>query len=82
MRFSKDSFTDEITTKEEAQNSLTYFMQNLQEFQKELFQQGTSYEDTVDMILDLWRNLIQSSKRVGYTNKHLTDMHKLLTIEE
>ena len=74
MRFSKDSFTSEITTKEEARASYTYLMQNSLELQSELEKGHTSYDEINQFITQLWRNLCQSCERVGYTNHHLEEV--------
>lgn len=76
--FDEHSFLDEITTPEEAHACYLYFINNLQNFQRELANAGFSTEEREKRLRQVWENLINSSKRVGYTNDRLIEVENLL----
>ena len=78
MRFDTDSFKEEITNKAEAQNCYRYLVQNLGEVQKELHEANLPYEQVEQFFVNVWKNLITSCDRVGYTNAHIEDVRKAL----
>lgn len=71
LRFSENSFLDEITNPAQAQQCLAYLSQNMQEFKRELSEQGYSYTESQDLIKKVWMNLVASAKRVGYKDPEL-----------
>jgi hypothetical protein len=75
--FDKDSFKEEITSKEEAQAAYNYFAHNLTDFRSRLASSGMSYEEVEETIRQCWLNLIESSQRVGFTNGHLERMEEM-----
>lgn len=79
MRFDEHSFLDEITNKAEAHNCYRYLTQNMGEVHQELAQKGTSYENTEAFFQTVWKNLLGSCDRVGYTNAHLEEVRKALS---
>lgn len=82
MRFDEHSFQDEITNKAEAQSCYKYFTQNLQEFQKELYHAGIDYDEAQAKIDQVWKNLITSCDRVGYSNEHMEEVKKHIDTED
>lgn len=75
--FDSDSFTTEITSASEAQSAYNYFTSNLTAFRHQLADEGLSYDEIANTVRQCWKNLLESSQRVGYSNKHLIRMAKL-----
>ena len=74
LMFDGDSFQDEITNASEAKSCYNYFTSNLTGFRHQLAESGLSYEEVENRVRQCWMNLVESSKKVGYSNGHLTRM--------
>jgi len=79
--FDKDSFIDEIKSSSEADSAYKYFAHNLTAYRQELTDEGLSYEDIEKEVRQCWQNLLDSSKRVGYTNSHLERIKALYKLK-
>lgn len=78
--FGKESFTTEIETKADARAGVRYLSQNETQFRRELEEQGHTYEEEEEMVRMVWKNLLDSCKRVGFsdfTTKHKMKQYKM-----
>lgn len=66
--FDRDSFLDEITNKAEAKSCVQYLAHNESQFRRELASEGLSYDEINDEVKAVWKNLLDSCKRVGYSD--------------
>ena len=82
LMFDKDSFKEEITSKEEAEACYKYFTHNLTAFRSQLANKGLSHDEVEGTIRQCWLNLIQSCQKAGYKNNHLDRMKKLYSTSE
>lgn len=74
--FSNNSFSD-VKSSSEAQSAYNYYVHNLTNFRRSLNEKGLEYSEEENLIRQCWLNLIQSCKKVGYTNGHIERMAKL-----
>jgi hypothetical protein len=74
--FDNDSFKNEITSASEAEAAYRYYSNNLTTFRHQLASEGQTYEQVEETIRQCWLNLIESSKKVGYSNDHMARMEK------
>jgi hypothetical protein len=66
--FDKDSFTDEITNSSEAKAAVAYLSSNEGKFRRELYEKGTDYDTLESIVRQAWQNLLESCKRVNYSD--------------
>lgn len=74
--FDENSFTTEITSKEEAEQAFEYYSKNIQNFLEELTSEGLTFEDAQKEVRQCWENLLKSSQRVGYANARMVRIAK------
>lgn len=66
--FDRESFLDEIKNKADARSCVRYLAHNELNFRKELASEGLSYDEIEDEVKAVWKNLLDSCKRVGYSD--------------
>lgn len=76
LLFDEHSFNEEITNTSEAQSCYQYFINNLQTFQNQLSDAGYHGDERKEKLRQVWKNLINSCKRVGFSNPHLEQVSK------
>jgi hypothetical protein len=79
LMFDKDSFSA-LKNTAEAASAYNYFAHNLTTFRSQA-EEKLGYSEGDKMVHDCWENLIQSCKKVGYTNTHMENMKKLYKID-
>ncbi len=79
--FDQDSFLDEIQTKFDARNSVDYLALNEHQFMEELRSAGKSYDEREKALAQVWTNLVNSCKRVGYTDSLVESKAKRFSIK-
>lgn len=66
--FDEESFGEEITNSDEAEACVNYFSHNESKFRYELECEGMEYDGIQLFVKQIWINLLESCKRVGYSD--------------
>lgn len=66
--FDGSSFQDEITSASEARSCVDYLAQNEHQFRQDLANEGMGYDQREAELQKVWRNLVKSCQRVGYSD--------------
>lgn len=66
--FDKDSFHEEVDSPGQARACVEYLALNEHQFRTELSNEGLDYDQVEAEVKQVWSNLIQSCKRVGYSD--------------
>jgi hypothetical protein len=69
--FDKDSFHDEVDSKEQARECVEYLALNEHTFRMELNSEGLDYDQVEAEVKQVWTNLINACKKVGYSDSLL-----------
>lgn len=74
--FDEHSFTDEITSNDDAKACVSYLAHNETRFRNELAEKGLDYDQIHAEVKKVWTNLLTACKKYGY-NDYITDAKKV-----